>query len=267
MSPSSLLLDPIQYLCETAAKRATEAAATELPQAFADLKGFNPRKLPLLDADGQIVWLDVPRPLRRCHVESVADLCAALQQYGNTCSSVWIAGDKIVAVFDDGDRLEYASLLLHCSAVWQRIVKLVDEFLSQTDFVRLLRFDLGPKSVQNYGPILQAVRNVKFSRRQDGMANLQHTSASLGQSIEAEITGAGELPEELIVVTNVYANRGEVEQILRIALPVEIDVHGQVFRVAPVGDELRIAEQLALGSIRERIEEALPGVPVFCGTP
>jgi hypothetical protein len=59
----------------------------------------------------------------------------------------------------------------------------------------VLRIDL--QGTINRAALLTAVRNIKFRVSDSGASNIQQGNESLGRTIEAEVTGAGDIPNRL----------------------------------------------------------------------
>ena len=110
--------------------------------------------------------------------------------------------------------------------------------------------------------------NIKFRKSDSGASSIQHGSESLGRTIEAEVSGAGDIPESVVVSCPVYANHGEREKTATIMYDLEIVPADGQFRFRPIPDELERVIDAALDDIRTRIVDALPdGSAVFFGSP
>lgn len=218
-----------------------------------------------VDQNGTLTPLDVTPACRGHKVDSVEDLIAAALRW-NSKPVVWINGDAVVLLTDDDDRRDRVTLPLVKSHQFARLIQLAAKpELSQPDLIRLLRIDLpgaGARAV-----LLATVRNIKWRTAAAGNANIQHGNESMGKSIEAEVTGAGAIPEQVLVTGPVYRNHGERDQSFGVLCDLEIVPADQVFRFKPLPDEIERVTEAALEGIRERLFKELGDFAIFYGTP
>lgn len=220
-----------------------------------------------IEHNGNLVDRDVPPPLRKHGVQSVADLIAAAKKW-NVAPVLWINENAAVLVIDDEDRRETVSLALSKSHIFSKIESLDKSnggTFDQAALIRLLRREF--RDAVGAATMLTAVRKIKFRQSAEGYANVQHGNESLGQSVENEVTGAGDIPESLDIAVNVFRNPGEESVEFTITLDLEVEAKAQKFILRPMPDLVEMAVANAVTDIRSRIEEALPGVAVFFGTP
>jgi len=255
-----MIQQAIQYIADQATAKANEKRAT----LFA-VPGDG-RKV-VIEHNGTLVDRDVPPPLRSHAVSSVDDLITAANKW-NTAPVIWINDQTIVLVIDDADRRETVSLTLIYSAVFQAVAKLeTNSWLDQPTLIRLLRREL--RGANGAAALLASVRKISFKQHASGHANIQHGSESMGQSVENEVTGAGDLAESLTIPVNVFANPGEdaKDKAVVIGLDIDVDAKQQKFRLQPLPDEINLAKTTALAGIRTTIAKALPKVTVLFGKP
>ena len=216
---------------------------------------------------GTIQSLTVPPKPRESKVDSVSDLCAAALSYGEKDRlSVWIAGESVVLISDDDDRRDRVTLPLRRTAQWKKIRDLPgNPVVDQSAFIQLLRVDL-PGVVGREG-LLPTVRALKFKQSAEGTASIQHGNESLGRVIENQVTGAGDIPEQIEVLVPLYDNPGEAGKTQSVTLDVDIVAAKEHFRLRPLPHTVEAAQNAALESIREEITQELKGVRVFYGTP
>jgi hypothetical protein len=221
----------------------------------------------VIEHGGKLIDRPVPPALRNHNVDSVADLIAAANRWkGAGGNVVWINGKSVVLVIDDADRRAKVTMPLVESAVFQRIKKLAQQpCVDQPTLIRLLRVEL--RHVIRAAELLTAVRKIKFRSAQSGHSDIQHGNESLGNQIEAEVTGADAIPDSLVVETNLFSNPGLDENKTGIGLDLEIDVKQQKFLLRPIPDEIEKVTAAELALIRAEIETALGDVPIFFGTP
>lgn len=234
------------------------------PQVVA-LPGNDGREV-LVGYAGALTKVSITPKPRESKVDSVADLCAAALSYGKSTPSVWIAGESVVLIADDDDRRDRVTLPLRRTEQWKKIRHLQgNPVIDQPGLIQLLRVDL-PGVVGREG-LLPTVRALKFKQSSEGTANIQHGNESLGRMIENQITGAGDIPEQLEVLVPLYDNPGLAGETQSVMLDLDIVAAKEHFRLRPLPHTLEAAQNAALESIREEIQQALTGVRVFYGTP
>lgn len=217
------------------------------------------------DQNGTVAAFDVTPGLRKHTVNSVVDLIEAAKRW-NDAPVIWLAADKVVLVTDDGDRRDSVTLPLVKSAAFETLLKLADKpVVDQQQLIRILRIDL--QGTINRANLLTAIRSIKFKTTDSGHANVQQGNESMGRLIEAEVTGAGDLPETVAVSCAIYSNHGEREKTYTVNCDLEVIASEKKFRFHPLPDEIERVTDAALTNIEAQIAEALKDVPVFMGTP
>lgn len=209
----------------------------------------------------------VVKPTTRSHtVSTVADLIAAANTW-NLSGMIWVSSAAVVLIVDDDDRRDRVTLPLERSHQFKALSALEkNPKLDQLGFIRLLRIELS--GAVGRSDLISAVRKIKWRTAAAGESNIQHGSESLGKTIEAEVTGAGGIPEEVIVNCPVYSNHGEREQSFGVMCDLEIIAAESKFHFKPIADELARVEDAALAGIHSRIGESLGSdVSVFFGSP
>ena len=248
-----------------------EEALIFLRDQFVDAKGLTLLPIPgdhrkvLLSQNGTHSERAVPTPDRGHTVYSVGDLIDAAKRW-DKAPVIWHDHAAVVLVCDDGDRFDRVTLPLAQAETFAAISKLASHCtFDQRALLRLLKFDLaGTLSV----PLNLAnnLRALKFRTSSSAAEDIQHGKESLGKAIEAEVSGADALPEQVTLATRVYSTFGEDEK-WPIVCAFDIDVQEQKFRLKPLPGELEETIQRAQASIRQRIATALPDVAVFFGKP
>jgi hypothetical protein len=115
--------------------------------------------------------------------------------------------------------------------------------------------------------LLTAVRSIKFRTSEAGASTIQQGNESLGRTIEAEVTGAGDIPESVLVSCAVFSNPGEREKTFTVGCDLEIVPAEKKFRFRPIPDEIERVTDAALAGIRDRIADTLQDIAVFYGSP
>lgn len=253
----SILKEALEFVFS---KAATQAETTR-PKIL-DLPGDG--RTVVVESRGVLTDRAVPPPLRNHIVRSVADITAASQRW-NDSPVLWIDKDKLVLVTNDADRREFVTLPLEETRLYQTLCGLEGKELDQQDLIHLLRFDL--RDATGLETMLAAVRNLRFRSGESGQSNLQHGNESLGMSVEAEVTGAGDLPETLLIGTPVFSNPGESVFSAEIELGLEINSRRRLFYLSPMPGSLEDAMHNAVENIRERVLEEIADLPIFYGSP
>lgn len=218
-----------------------------------------------VDQAGELRGLDIPPSVRGHLVETVTDLVAAAERWGKE-GVIFINSDAVTLVTDDSDRRDTVILPLRKSHAFQTLERLdKTPSLDQVQFIRLLRIDL--QGAANRADLLTAVRKIKFRQSSAGESNVQHGSESLGRTIENEVSGAGNIPEQLAVTCSVFANPGLDEIEHSVMCDLEIVATESKFRFRPLPDELADVQSAALAEIHGQLMDKLDSIGIFYGTP
>ena len=241
--------------------------ANELSKANADqarpLAWLNTPREQFYEHNGKIESKPIPPSLRNHNVRTVADLIQAGKRWGKG-GVIWLSSQFAMLAIDDNDRRESVTLALQKSVVFQKLEALEKGGVyDQASIIALLRreFRHSPEATT----LLTAVRKIKFSLSTAGYSDVQHGNESLGRIIENEITGAENIAELITVPGSVYTNPGEDVAKFNVGLTLDLDAKNQKFLIRPLPDELEVAQQAALQSVRERLSKGLSDVPVFLG--
>lgn len=218
-----------------------------------------------VDQGGTIVEHAVTPPLRTHIVDSVDDLISAASLW-NAKPTIWIAPEAVVLVTDDADRRDRVTLPLVKSHQFSTLLSLQKNGgMDQSQFIRLLKVDLaGAVGRQD---LITAVRKIKWRAGASGESNITHGSESLGRTIENEVSGAGAIPEDVVVNCPVYQNPGERDFTFGVLCDLEIVPSECKFRFKPLADEIEKVTVAALDGIRSRIQDGVDGAAVFYGKP
>jgi len=254
-----------QGAIEAIQKPVREAEA--LTKAVQLIDGPDPRKKLLVQA-GKHEEVAVPPPFRNHCVGSLADLIAYAKRQPEAV--VWHCPECVILILDDKDRRDRTKFELTFSSAWRTLQQLNDGFmpLTQKDFVRLLRVQLAasPATVTIF-------RKLSFQMQINGAGEVQKSRESLGKSIEAEVQGTAELPEDLLVTVPIYETAGE-RQTYSVRLLLEYDAQAQRILVTTEPGLLAELEEQHQQDIRSRLVAGLtaderdePMIPVYFGRP
>lgn len=250
-----MLKEALDYLSETF-KRSREARKLELP---------GDGRTVYVDQGGSLTPYPVLPAVRGHKVDSVDDMIGAAIKW-KTAPVLWISGEAVVLLPDDGDRRDRITLPLAKSHQFAKLIELSkDAELDQAALIRLLRVDL--PGAGGRAELLATVRNIKWRTASAGNANIQHGNESMGKQIEAEVSGAGAIPEQVLVTGPVYRNPGERDNTFGVLCDLEIVPTEQVFMFKPLPDEIERVTEAALEGIRGRLMSELGDMAIFYGTP
>lgn len=207
---------------------------------------------------------DVPPEHRQHLVERIDDLETAAKSFAINAAAVSAFHNdrSIVLTLDSESRRDRVTMPLKHSPQFKTLLSLGAE-LQPAQLVRLLRHDL-------YGVVpdglLPLVRRVDFKRRNDGSSNIQHGKESLGKSIEAEISGAENIPEYVTMMAPVY-DAPDLSQKYPVECSLDINAMAGTFRLCPLPGQLDMAIHAAHAFIHERLTDAIDQATVLYGSP
>lgn len=248
-------------LIQTTARQAAKAEIVAIP-------GDPDRAL--ISQCGSREMLELP-PKHRNH--AVFDLDSLLSLSDTKCGYgedgepnviVWHSEEEVVVVLDDDTRRDFAKLKLEYSKAFAALRRIsAGVQLEQFQFARLLKVELDgcvPATLS------QVVRSLKFARNEEGESDLQHGKSTLGRRVEANITGSGDIPEEFVVSTNVYANVLQ-DDTRQVRVSIDIDLEEHKFGLSVIGDELSMAVLLTQETLSERLMQGNNKRRVLFGKP
>jgi hypothetical protein len=241
-------------------------------------KAQQARVLPELSGDGRRAFVQqgdtikdytIPPSARSHVVHRLDDLIAYALRADNPKPVVWHGVTGVVLLPDDADRRDRVEFPLAYSERYMCLAKLAAEPqpLSQSQFIRLLRLELGLDSL-----VVKQFRRIDWQNGGEGSTEIQHGNARVAKSIIAKVQGIDELPDELNVQVPVYQQTCE-RQTYVVKCAVEIDTVNQQLQLVPFPDELERVIDLAQASIHDRLIAALDGmdgqktIPVYYGEP
>lgn len=257
-----MIADALKYLIELGEKA----------QAPIKLDVPDPRQV-YYAIGGESAEYDLPEPPRDHRPGTLEDLISLANRFAEdvdeACRPVaWYGPEAVVLVLDDdGHRVERATLTLHHSDAFMRLVALRagGPWFEPKPFVRLLRVDLA--GTLDPGVLLERVRRVKFDNGQVTTSETTRTRESLGREIVSNVVAAGEIPEEVTLSVPVYRTPGEAER-YPFRCAVEVDPAMGRLQLLPLPDEVERVTALAVASIGARLRAGLAAsVPCYMGSP
>ena len=251
-------MDITQGAIEAIQKPVREAEQLTKAVTIMDVPGDARRKL--LVQSGQHEFINVAPKLRDHTVGTLADLInqALLYDHG----SIWFAGESVTLLIDDADRRERVTFCLCFSDAWLELLKLKERGpLSQKDVIRLLKMYLGASSAT-----IAVFRKLDFESRIKTSGQVDRGRESLGKSVESQVQGTADLPEELMVTVPIYSAPGE-RQTYDVKLLIDYDVQAARILIEPEPDLLDELVEKHLEDIRDRLQKDLPDYQIYFGNP
>jgi len=209
-------------------------------------------------------WLPAPPPPRSGDLHGLNDVLAAASDMAPS-PEVYHDTGLVTLLLNRQDRREKMIVPLHLSKRYQTVAALA----AGRDFdvpaaVKFLRFELHGTNV---GHVIDAISRIDFTRRSEGHASVEHGRETLGNSVEAAIQQADNVPEAFRVSVDVYTNPG-FRYTIQIECGVYIDLAAQKVHLRTLADELALAEDATQAFIHEQLTGNLPdGTPVYEGRP
>lgn len=206
-------------------------------------------------------------PLRAHKVYRLDDLIAAASRAWATPNArpvVWHSENGVVLIYDDEDRRDRLVFPLTFSEPWLTLKGLEEKrsAVSQRELIRMLRIVfLADQAVVN------VFRRLEWDSGTRGTAEIAKGRDRLGAEIRAEVTGAADLPDDIVVDAPVYRERGR-DATYSVRLVLDYDVANQRIEIAPMVGELDRIITIAQQAIRDELVAALGAeFPIYYGTP
>jgi hypothetical protein len=249
-------------------------ATLELIQTTAQ-EAQSAKILPELNTDGRTAYVQIANEIReielapapRQHtIECLGDLIKYALAIKDLSPVVWHGDDGVVLIVKDSDRRDRVSFPLSKSARFVTLQTLAIEknYLTQAQFIRLLRVDLGLDNVT----VVSKFRKLQWSSGSDTDRDAQHGNERIGKTVIAKVQAVEDLPDEINIDVPVYQQPGERQE-YTVKCTIEIDTINQGFQLVPKPDELQRVITLAQDQIRMRLDDNLKGaeIPIYQGRP
>jgi hypothetical protein len=231
--------------------------------------------LPELSGDGRKMFVQQgmeikdfalePKPRQHC-VHSLVDLIVFARREDNKAPIVWHSEQGVCLLTDDGDRRDRVVFMLTKSDRFAVLEQLAEKkpCLDQRQLVRLLRVELGLDNVK----VVQQFRKLDWQFSDETAGEVKHGQDRLGKTINAQVAGVSELPDELDIEVPVFKQTGERTE-YKVRCAIEIDTVNKQFQLVPMPDELERVMDLAQADIHKRLSEGLAEkkIPVYYGAP
>jgi len=234
-------------LLQHTAQLAQKAEVIEVP---------NEKRLFFVRIGDQIHSLKSPPAVRAHLLDSLADvvtLAIATAQIEGSQPVVWHSRSKVQLIYDDSDRRDCATMLLHASREHETLAALDASACnySQDKLIRMLRFELGVDSVR-----LATFRRLNWQSNDGLRREIDHGVSGLGKEVLARLDNSDDLPDEMTFRVPLYDVPGE-RALYSVRCGIEIDTVNREFILQLLPGELSVAEEAARNDIHERLLGAL----------
>ena len=225
--------------------------------------------------DGSVTWKDA-EPEPRKHVAStIGDLCRfATDKYCPDFSGsvIWYHRSGITLLCHDDSRRDRVSLPLTYSPQTQKLAEWEKNRpqISQKELILTLRTTF-KDSLGAAGNLIEVLRKLKMKVNTQGESEIGHGKASIGRSIEAEVTGAGSIPEYVILFVPVFVQPFAAWP-FQVQCALEPDAGTNTFQMIPIPGQLESAMSQAEDALAEAIaghlgEDFAGKIPAYRGVP
>lgn len=245
--------EAIQYVVDEARK----SAEVKIIQPLAE-----PENVYYLQAPGGALNKVTAAPPLRRHVALDLTAVAEFAESHSGTAEVWFSREKVVCVLDRSDARESVTLALEFSPQLRELQRLEQNprAMDQRSAVYLLRTTFR-RCLGRAGDLLNVLRAVRFNAQSAGEGVVQHGKSSIGKTLAQEITGAGNLPEYVVLEVPVFTNAS-----LAAPFPVECalepDAATQTFKIVPLPNEIERAVSDGERLIAQTLAASLGGVEV-----
>lgn len=251
-------MDGIDDALELIQTTAVKAAGASI------LSGTGLRNRSFTHNNGVLETYDHDAPPRQ-HSARNLDTLATLVE-GRENASVWHADNLVVAVLDDrddGHRDDRVTWKLTPSAKFQAIVQEARQPRAHADFVRWLVQNLRDEFDAAAPGLLGTIRNLKFRSADEQTGSVQQGRESMGRQIEAEITGATDLPETVLIKVPRWAS---LDYVATVECLLVLDTAERKLSLRPLADQLERAENDAQDWLHDQLTAEVK-CPVYYGAP
>lgn len=228
------------------------------------LSGTGLRNKSFTHNNGVLERYDHDAPARQHKVRDIETLATIVE--GRENASVWHADNTVVALLDDRDdchRDDRISWSLTPSSKFTALVQQAQQPRAHADFVRWLVQNLRDEFDAAAPGLLGTIRNLKFRNSDEQSGNVQQGRESMGRQIEAEISGATDLPETVLIKVRRWAS---LDYVAAVECLLVLDTTERKLSLRPLADQLEQAENGAQEWLDEQLT-ALVKCPVHYGTP
>lgn len=249
-----MIKEAIELIQNTAVK-ATSAAVVE---------GLDLRNRAIVDFMGQLVEQPFDPPARN-HTAHDLDTLSTLVD-GRESASIWHAGNTVTALLNDADesfRDDRVTWNLTPSQKFTALTREAQHPRIHAEFVRWIVQNLRDEFDAAAPGLLGTIRNLKFRSADEQAGNVQQGRETMSRQIEAEITGAKELPETVLINVRRWAS---LDYVASVECLLVLDTVERKLSLKPLADQLERAENGAQEWLGSQLTAAVK-CPVHYGTP
>ena len=210
-----------------------------------------------------------PRQHTALDLQPIIDMAKTWSEYCKIVS-IWASRQGVVCLLDDATRRDRVSMLLSWSeqlAVLKGFAQPTPTWMKQEDLVRVLRISLAGCVPTSLLPI---VRKTKFRQNAEGETEVAHGKASMGRSMERELTGTSNIPEQITVIVPLWQGF-QAHHPYPVECAIEIDVVTERFAIVPLPGEIeraiRKGESDLINHLKAQFVDEGSTVMVYYGTP
>lgn len=250
----------------------SEKALAAKQARVVDLAGKEPAHVYALQLPGGEVTF---RQSQQQPLDAIAADLQAILDFANDhreTSEIWYSRGGIETFLDRSTRRDKIGFALEESvqvSLLNRWSKSNGEWMKQEALLKLMR-TVFYGCLGAAGDIVNILRKVKFVNNVAGESTIERGKASIGRSIEQEVTGMGVLPETITFEVPMFANvftsmRG------RITCALEVDTANQTFALITLPQQVENALVECESLIGDMIRQQINGgretglVPVYYG--
>lgn len=194
-------------------------------------------------------------PLRN-HAAHDLDTIAAWAKKGN--GEVWYSRSAVVCIMDAENITERATMSLTMSDQVKALqaIESTRPHYSQRDLIFLLRTTF--KACLAPAPsLIDVLRQLKFRAGSEASSTIQHGKRDVGRTIEAQVTGAGSIPEYFQLEVPIWANSGLQHIVRRVELALEPHPDTEKLQLAVMPGAIEAAIGSAETDLRSDLESLL----------
>ena len=202
-------------------------------------------------------------------VAAIADLAAAYIGGVDINVVIWYSRDGIVMLFNDDTRRDVATLTLEYSPQITSLQAMESQkAMNQAAIVRLLRV-VFRDCLSQAGNLIDILRKIKFRKNEAGGSDIAQGKSSIGRSIQAELSGEGVIPDEVILDVPVFLGQPWRASVLCV---LEADPANECFTLMPMAGAIEQAirsgeEKMAIALDSALAATQASGVQRYYGTP
>lgn len=218
----------------------------------------------IADSEGKLEFRE-SEPQPRNH--RVRDLEGIMAWAENKPAAIWYSRSGVCVLLDDLTRRDIVRLDLSFHPQLLRLKSLENGriWLDQKSFIALLRIDLDG-CIDTQANLIDIFRRIRFRKQEEGSTVVLQNKASLGRAIEAEMSGSGAIPEEILLTVPVFDGAMQYPMPIRCAL--EADPAQEKFQLVPFVGQIEKAVCMAENAIGRTLRSELGAASaIFYGSP